>query len=427
MVKNSIMRPLSTTSNLLSIILVALTQSIACQTISEFRGVGRTGIYNETDLLMEWPEEGPQKLWASDGLGTGFTSPTMGKDMIYVSGRLDSMDYLTALDYNGTKLWQIEYGRARDKSYPDTRSNPTLNDDKIYIISGMGEVACHNAQTGEKLWFRNAYEEFSGICGPHGIAESPLIVDDKVIYTPGGFETSMIALDKNTGELIWKTESLEDSTAYVSPLFIKHNSQRMIIQLTANILFGVDPDDGNILWEYNYLGIRSPEENPKVKLTNCNTPIYNNGELFLTKGYDHPAAMFTLNKKGTSVELKWINDLLDTQHGGNVLIDGYLYGSTWINNSKGNWACIDWETGSDQWEAEMNTKGSIISAGGMLYCCDERRGKMALVSADPEKFNIISSFRIEDGSGAFWAHPVINKGILYVRHGEVLISYNISK
>jgi len=235
----------------------------------------------------------------------------------------------------------------------------------------------------------------------------------------------MIALDKNTGDLIWKTESLRDSTAYVSTVYVNHNGQKMVINLMANILFGVDPDDGRVLWHYNYLGIRSPEENPKVKWTNCNTPIYHNGELFITKGYDHPAAMFSLNRDGTSAKLQWINDLLDTHHGGNVLIDGYLYGSTWINNSKGNWACIDWKTGTDQWEAEMNTKGSIIAADGMLYCYDERRGKMALVPADPEKFEIISSFTVEEGAGAHWAHPVIHEGILYVRHGEVLIAYDI--
>jgi outer membrane protein assembly factor BamB len=412
--------------NILFLILtVTLSQICSAQTISEFRGPGRTGIYNETELLKEWPESGPEKLWSADDLGKGYTSPAMGKDYIYVTGRIDTMDFLTALDYNGKTVWQVEFGRSRNKSYPDTRCIPTINGDKIYLVSGMGEVACHDLATGERIWKRNAFEEFSGIPGPHGIAESPLVVDDKVFFTPAGFETTMIALDKFSGELIWKTKSLNDSTAYVSPLFVNHNGQKMIIQLIANTLFGVDPSNGQILWDFNYIDIRPPEENPKLKWTNCNTPIYHNGELFVTKGYNHPAAMFVLDENGRGITLKWTNDLLDTHHGGDVLIDGYLYGSTWIHNADGNWACIDWETGEDKWEAEMNNKGSIIAADGMLYCYDEKRGQLALVKPTPEKFDIVSSFRIDEGSGPHWAHPLIHNGIMYIRHGEVLMTFDV--
>lgn len=408
---------------ILSLLIIA--QAVSAQTISEFRGSGRTGIYPEKGLLKEWPENGPEKLWSAGDLGKGYTSPAMGEDYIYVTGRIDTMDYLTALDYKGNQVWQVEFGRSRNKSYPDARCIPTINLDKIYLVSGMGEVACHDALTGEKIWKRNAFEEFSGIPGPHGIAESPLVVDDKVFFTPAGFETSMIALNKNTGDLIWKTKSLMDSTAYVSPLLVNHKGQKMIVQLIANTLFGVDPDNGKILWDYNYIDLRPLEENPKLKWTNCNTPIYHNGELFVTKGYDHPAAMFSINEAGTGVSLKWTNDLLDTHHGGNVLIDGYIYGSTWIHNANGNWACIQWETGADKWEAEMNNKGSIIAADGMMYCYDEKKGQLALVRPNPEKFDIVSSFFITEGSGPHWTHPLIHNGSMYIRHGDVLIAYEI--
>ena len=135
--------------------------------------------------------------------------------------------------------------------------------------------------------------------------------------------------------------------------------------------------------------------------------------------------MFSIGEDGRSVKLKWTNDLLDTHHGNNVLIDGYIYGSTWIHNADGHWACIDWETGTDQWEAEMNNKGSIIAADGMLYCYDEKRGELALVNPTPEKFDIVSSFRIDEGNGPHWAHPLVHNGILYVRHGEVLMAFDV--
>jgi outer membrane protein assembly factor BamB len=408
-------------------IFVLLSFSVAgwCQTVSDWRGIGRTGVYQESGLMKVWPEPGPPKIWSASDLGTGYSSPAIGKDLIYVTGRKDSLEYLTALDFNGKQVWQVNFGRAWNKSYEDTRTTPTLHDGKVYMISGRGEVACHDASTGKAIWFRNAYEEFSGNCNLYGISESPLIVDDKVFYTPGGAETSMIALNKNTGDLIWKTRSIGDSAAYVSPQFVRHNGQAMIINLMGHTVFGVDPADGNILWEFDYLALKTPILNPYLKVTNCNTPMYHNGDIFITKGYNHPSAMLTLNQKGTGVTLKWTNDLLDTHFGGNVLLDGYLYGSNWLSNSSGNWACINWSTGQNQWEGEMNNKGSIISADGMLYCYDEKRGQLALVPADPTKFEIVSSFRVSEGSGPHWSHPVIANGVLYVRHGSHLISYNI--
>ena len=351
----------------------------------------------------------------------------MGDKFIYVTGRKDSEEYLTALDFTGREVWQVKFGRAWNGSYPDTRTTPTIHNGKIYLISGMGEVACHDAKTGNKIWYRNAFEEFHGICNLYGISESPLIVDDKVFYTPGGNETSMIALDKNSGDLIWKTRSQGDSAAYVSPLYVKHNDQEMIVNLMGNILFGVDPADGKILWDFNYLGMPTPTENNFLKVTNCNTPMYHNGEIFVAKGYNHPAVMLTLNESGTGVTLKWMNTLLDTHFGGDVLVDGYLYGSTWTNNGEGNWGCIDWETGTDQWEGRMNNKGATIYADGMLYIYDEKRGELALVRPTSKKFEIVSSFRVDEGAGPHWAHPVIHHGVLYVRHGDRLIAYDISK
>lgn len=410
----------------LVIFIFLISQTLIAQTYSEWRGLGRTGIYKETQLMKVWPEEGPKKLWTASQLGSTYSSPAIGEKYIYVSGRIDSLEYLTALDFDGNQIWQVPFGRAWTRSFPETRTTPTIHGENIYLISGMGEIACHDAESGKQIWFRNAYEDYSGICGLYGPSESALIIDNKVFYTPGGPETSMIALDIMTGDLIWKTRSLGDSAAYISPLFVEHNDQKMIINLMSNWAFGVDPDDGEILWEFDYIAIESPIPNPYMRVTNCNTPIYNDGEVALIKGYDHPAAMLTLNNEGTEVELKWTNENFDTHIGGNVLVDGYLYGSNWLNNGMGSWVCLDWETGTMKWETEWNNKGSMIYADGMLYCYDEKRGNVGLVYPNPEKFDLVSSFKVDEGKGPHWSHPVINNGILYIRHGEVLIAYDIS-
>src|ERR1035437_5322356 len=158
---------------------------------------------------------------------------------------------------------------------------------------------------------------------------------------------------------------------------------------------------------------------------NTNTPIYHDGEIFLTSGYNHPAMMFSLAEDGRSVSLKWKNEDMDTHHGGVVLIDGNLYGTNWNDNSKGQWVSLSWDTGKTNWVKDWFTKGSIIAADGMLYCYEEKGGNIALVQPDVSDFKIISTFKVEAGEGAYWTHPAIYNGKLYLRHGDILLIYNI--
>jgi outer membrane protein assembly factor BamB len=135
--------------------------------------------------------------------------------------------------------------------------------------------------------------------------------------------------------------------------------------------------------------------------------------------------MLELNKDGFGVNFVWKDSVLDCYHGGVVLINGYIYGSNWIDNSHGNWCCVDWETGKTMYVREWETKGSMITADNRLYCYDERRGNVALVEPTPEDFKIISTFRIRQGSGPYWAHPSIYDGKLIIRHGDVLMVYDL--
>lgn len=395
----------------------------------QFRGPSRDGISPETGLLKTWPEGGPAHLWSVDGIGGGFSSASVTGNRIYVTGRKDTLDWLSALELDGTLLWQIPYGRSCRRTFPDSRCTPTVDEDRVYVISGGGEVVCVDAKTGRIQWSVPAHEKFHGRYWDWEIAESPLIVDDKIIYTPGGHQTTMVALDKRSGETVWQTKSLHDSVAYVSPRLIRHHRKDIIISVTCNYLFGVDARYGRILWHHDYAGLHNEtsiafwDGGP---FTNTNTPLYRDGRIYITSGYDHVGAMFDLLQDGSEVRLKWIDETLDVHHGGVILKDGYIYGANWINNSRGNWCCIEWETGRTMYEHEWNkTKGSIIAADDMLYCYDEMRGNIALVRATPEKFDIVGTFQVKEGRGPHWAHPAIANGRLYVRHGDVLQSYDI--
>lgn len=376
--------------------------------------------------MKKWPDNGPQILWTTDDIGKGYSSVSISENVIYVTGKKDTLEYLTAINKQGTIKWQIPYGSASRQSYPETRCTPTIENDKIYVISGRGEVVCIDATQAKKIWSVDAWNKFEGKFGTWGIAENPLIVDNKVIFTPGGHKTTMVALDKQTGKTIWMSESLHDTTAYVSPILIHYRNKKIIVNVTARYIFGVNAEDGKILWTYKYGDLDTSTLHRNAPIINAVSPIYRDGHIFVTSGYNHVGAMLKLSPDGSGVSLTWKQPTLDTHHGGVVLVDGYIYGSNWINNSKGNWVCLDWKTGKVMYEKNWNTKGSIISSDGMLYCYDERKGNMALVRTTPNDFEIVSTFRISLGMGPHWAHPVIHNGVLYIRHGDVLIAYHIN-
>ncbi len=395
--------------------------------IKQWRGNNRDGKFQETNLLKEWPENGPELLWSTEELSMGNSSISIAHNSIYLTGTKDTLDEVIALDLNGNVIWRTSYGRTWNQSFPEARCTPTIDEDRLYVTSGLGDIACINALTGDIIWKVNAAEKYEAHLELWGIAESPLVIDDKVILTPVGEKSTMVAFDKLTGDEKWVCETIHDSTAYVSPILIEYPDKKLIVNITASNIIGVNADNGKLEWSHSYYDINTPVWHPNAPIINCVTPVYNNNQLYVTSGYNHVGAMFKLSSDGSSIEHLWTDTILDTHHGGVVEVDGYIYGSNWLNNREGNWCCINWETGKKMYEAEWETKGSIIYADGMLYCYDEMKGNLALVEANPNEFKIISSFKIPLGTGPHWMHPVINDGILYIRHGKALMAYNISK
>jgi outer membrane protein assembly factor BamB len=416
-------------------LLIILTIGISIQLsegqkISEWRPESRTGISSEKGLLKTWPVNGPSLLWQNEELPAGFSSVTFGKNSIYLTGIKDKSDIIVAMDTLGKIKWQTPYGTAWNDSYPESRCSPTVDGNKVYVTSGSGEVACIDANTGKIIWSVKASELYKGTFGPWGIAESVIIDGDKLYFTPGGSETMTVALNKNTGKLIWKTESLNDRPGYVSPVLINHSGKRLIVNVSASYIFAVDPANGKIVWKVNHVEINGEkakaewDDAPAIK---CVTPLYSDGKIYVTGGYNHGGIMLNLTEGGNKATLAWKDDVLDVHHGGAVLVNGFIYGANWLSNGDGNWCCIDWKTGQKKYEEHWKNKGSIIFADGMLYIYDEKSGFVGLVKPNPEKFDLVSNFRITKGSGPHWAHPVIHNKKLYIRYGKVLMAYDIKK
>lgn len=405
---------------LLTLLLLAGIPETQAQS-AQWRGPERNGIYPDKGLLKQWPEEGPDLLFRKDSLGNGYSSPVYYEGNIYISGRRDSLDVLTKLSMDGTALWETAYGSAWMNSFPETRSTPTIEDGRIYIMGGLGNVVCMDTDEGKILWEHNTHQEFKGEFHRWGMTESLLLTEGAVISSPTGNETAVVALDKKDGSLIWKSEARGGVRAYASPLMISHKGREILLILSSNDLLAVNPSDGAILWSFDLLTYAGE----RGRRNNTNTPLYHNGEIFVSSGYDAESVMLSLLDDGSAVELKWHNGDLDVHHGGMVLLDGYIYGSNWINNGKGNWVCQEWESGDVMYEEKWNNKGSIIYADSLLYIFDEKQGNIGLLEPSPEGFNLISSFKLESKAGPYWAHMTIYDQKLFVRHGTILYVYDL--
>lgn len=402
-------------------ILLVYGSGLAAQDV-QWRGPNRDGIYADTMLLKEWPENGPEVLFTTRGIGRGFSSAVATRDLIYVTGTKDSLEYLSALDLHGNMVWQTPYGRSWDQSYPETRCTPTVEENRIYVLTGMDRMACLDALTGEVIWSVDLHKEYHSRWDMFGVSESVLLVGDKVITTPAGDSTEAIALDKMTGELLWKSESMGAARSNMSPIRIEHCGKEYVIASTQTHMIGVDPENGKILWDYHYNFLDKNNDNTTIL---ANTPIYKDSCLWISDGWDVPSVMLEIAPDGQSVSEKFKDRTFDNQNQGVVLVDTLLFGSNFTGRNTGKWVCMNWKTGEILWVEEFYNKGPVIYADGMLYCIEEKRGNIALVEPDPDDFKLISTFRITEGTGPYWARPTIYNRMLLVRHGETLIAYNV--
>jgi len=385
-----------------------------------FRGPNQDGKSTETGLLKKWPEGGPKMIWSVDGLGSGYSSVAVADGAIYTTGMVNRQGVLFAFDMDGRLKWKTTYGPEWRKSMPGVRSTPTVDGDRVYVISGLGEVFCYETKTGRQIWTVDAFNKFGGKYGIWGIAESPLIDGDNIICTPGGSRATVVALNKMTGQTVWTCLVEGERHCYCSPILIERGPNRIIVTITDEFVLGIDARTGKLLWKDS-----QKDQFGHNKQINPVSPIHHDGAVYATSGYDDGGALLALSDDGTGFKRKWVDTTLDCHHGGVVFVDGYIYGANWRNNGDGSWCCLDWNTGKVMYETHWQCKGAITYADGMLYCYEEKGGNLALVRATPEKFDVVSSFKVPLGDGRHWAHPVVCGGRLYVRHGDVLMAYDI--
>jgi len=379
---------------------------------SQWRGENRNGMYGETGLLKAWPANGPELLWKFEGLGEGYTSAAIANGKIYITGQTDDKLMLYVLNLNGQLITKKEVGKEWDTNYTGTRCTITINDGKLYIFNSLGQLRCLNETTLKEIWKKDVLTDFDGKNLVYGMTESPLIVGDKIFITPGGVQHNMVALNKNTGALIWSSPGLGTVSAYCSPLYIGNHSVPMVVTCMMQDIIAFNANTGEVLWSHQ----QKNDFN-----VHPNIPIYSDGMIFSLSGYGAGATLLRLKDGGKNVELVWTNKEMDNQMGSAIRIGNYIY--AWGHYNK-NFFCVDWKTGETKYKILEIGECNMISADGMLYCYSER-GTMNLVKHNPNKFELTGSFLVPYGTGAHWAHPVIHDGVLYIRHGDVLMAYKI--
>jgi len=400
---------------------VALEITGYCQ-LYEWRGPGRTGIYNETGLLKKWPANGPALLWEAGNMGDGYSSPTVTEDAVYVTGRKNSSDVLTALTLDGQKKWETVYGKAWMTNHTGSRCIPTYYNGNIFLISGSGDIVCVG-KDGKVKWSKNHYDLYDSKPIQFGISESPLAVDNIVIASPGGKKASVVGFNIADGKVVWVAAPIDQEPQYINPKLIEYAGKKIIVTVMGTYIFAVNAKDGKIMWKLNYPEINAATG--RVMKNHAMTPLYRDGHILIANGYNWVALKLRLSADANSVNIVWENKSFDPQLGGSVLLGNNIFGSTHMSKPSDMWAGVDWTTGKTLWTQRWYSRGSVISADGMLYLFEEKSGHLALVRPDATKLDIVSECQITKGEGPFWAHPVISKGRLYVRHGNVLMVYQI--
>jgi outer membrane protein assembly factor BamB len=395
-----------------------------------FRGANRSAVSAETGLLDSWPEGGPKLVWTAKGAGTGYASPAVAAGRIYTVGDRDDSEFVTCFDgNNGKQVWSQKIGSAwnvhkRSPSWNGARGTPTVDGDRVYVIDANGLLACMNTSDGKIVWQKSLSNDLNGKKKDQwGHGESPLIDGALVVCTPGGPKSTMVALDKATGEVRWTCSRPDDVGAGHSSIVISYvGGRKVYVQNTGGGPMGVDAKTGELLWTYDI-------QPPTAFIP---SPVIKDDYVLTVAGYGTGGALLKqiagADGKISIKEIYGLKTSLDNKHGGVILVGDYVYAGA---TDKEIVYCADLLTGEQKWRERGSGSGStsVIAADGKLFM-RYANGGVALAKLDPASFKEISSFTTPgsgDGNFPSWAHPVIANGKLLLREADAILCYDIKR
>lgn len=370
----------------------------------QWRGPSSDGISKETGWSSTWPAEGPEQLWKLK-TGAGYSSVAVSNGRVYAMGNMDKTDFIYCLNADtGAEIWKHSYPCAAEgEGYPGPASTPTVDGRHVYTLSREGHFLCLDASSGDVIWSKHIVDDYGAVTPQWAFASSPMILDNMVIVDGG----MAIALDKSTGDLIWKTKDYGDvwddiknaGGGYSTAIAIKLDDSQRLAIFNASGLVILDPKDGSELmlhpWKTSYN-------------INAATPVISGDEIFISSGYNVGCAL--LNVSGDKPVVVWQNKNMRNQFHSSILLDGHIYG---FDESRLN--CLDWKTGDKIWSQKGFGKGSLMIADGKLIILSDK-GKLAIAEASPDGFKEIASAKVLDG--LCWTVPVLSNGKIYCANHE---------
>jgi outer membrane protein assembly factor BamB len=384
-----------------------------------FNGPRRDNKSSESGLLPSWPDGGPKLAWMSRGMGVGYSSVSVVKGVVYTMGNKGTTEAIIALDAGtGEKIWSTPFCWAARLSAGDgPRSTPSVSDGAVYGLGGYGDLVCLDANSGAIRWQKNILTEFGGQNLTWGICESVLVDGDRLICTPGGDKASLVALDRQTGAVLWKSLLPDkDRASYASAVIAELGGIRQYVQLTGSGTVGVRADTGEFLWR---------ENSAANGTANCSSPLVAGDFVFSSSNYGTGGALVKLAASGSTVkaELVYHTHDMSVHHGDMVIVDGLLYGSS----DPGVLTCLELSAGKVKWRSRTPGKGSITYADGRLYVRAET-GTVALVEATGAGYRELGRIEQPNRSGSSaWSHPVVAAGKLFLRDQDLLLCYDLRK
>lgn len=390
----------------------------------QWRGPNRNGVSEEKGLLKEWPAGGPKLAWSRTDLGTGYSTPSVVGDRLYVLGSagIESEFVEARSTRDGAKVWSARLGKVgnpeQKPSFPAARSTPTVAGDDLFALGSDGDLACLETGTGKVRWTKSLRSDLGGKPGIWAYSESPLVDGDRVICMPGGAEATLVALDRKTGAVVWKCAIPEaDAASYASVQVAKIAGVKQYVQLASKGLVGVDAATGKVLWRQEKWTSRYGANIP--------TPVIAGDQIYAGAA-GTGGGLLKVSAKGGGVEAEpvYFDSKLPTAIGSAVKVGEFLYGTT-----GSALLCVEWATGQVKWEDRSIGTASICVADGRLYLHGEN-GQVALVDPSPEGYREKGRFTPpeppkHENMEKAWAYPVVAGGRLYLRDHASLWCYEV--
>jgi outer membrane protein assembly factor BamB len=422
-------RPVALVPSAVLAALLAVTSASAADWPG-WRGAHRDGVSTETGLLQEWAPGGPPLEWKATGIGTGYSGVALVGDRIYVTGDKDGNQQVFALDRNGGGiLWRAKMGPTFDERRGGgPRGTPVVDEGRLYALGTAGDLVCLEAETGKEIWRKNLERDYGGkMMSKWMWSESPLVDGDRLIFTPGAGNAGLVAVDKVTGEDIWRSVIPEigpegkDGAGYSSVVVSHGAGVKQYVQLMGRGVVGVRASDGKYLWGYNRVA---------NGVANVATPIVRGDLVFASTGYRTGSVLLELEKAGDGVKAKerYFLDAktLQNHHGGLVLVGDHVYAGH--GHNKGFPICVELESGKVAWGGNIRNAGTdsatVIYADGRIYF-RYQNGVLILVEASPGGYVEKGSFEIPEVRDPSWPHLAIADGRLYVREQDNLYCYDV--